>query len=281
MQKMYFTTYDGENLPYLKLSNNNKKKVIILHNAFEHMYRYEGFANYLFSKNYDVYILEYRGHGELLNENIADFGNKGLSGVINDILLFIKNEFSSVDMKNLTIISQGFGSIISLYILETLPLSNAILLSTTLEKRFSIFLGKLITKIEMKLKMKASILPKIIKLNKEAKWFNNDSNECDKVIEDEMVAKKGSPIYYHSMLSLIKYVKKNIKNIYKNCNILMIFGTKDPLCIETKLKKYMQKINDGNKKIKFLKIKNARHDLLNEVNKKEIYLEIIKYLDSV
>ena len=42
----------------------------------------------------------------------------------------------------------------------------------------------------------------------------------------------------------------------------------------------MQKINN-NRKIKFLKVKNGRHLLYNEINKEEIIMEIIRYMKGI
>lgn len=283
MKKKYFNSYDNEKIPYLEYENNNKKKVLILHNVLEHIYRYDEFAKFLNENGVDVYIIEYREHGELLINNVANFGPEGLTGVLKDIKLFIKHKFSNIDYNDLIILSQGYGSIINLYLLENIPLRNSILLSTPIEKKFSIFLGKIITSIEMKLNFKVSILPKLINLKKDDNnlWLNRNKEEYIKCMEDDRIYKLISPKYINSFLNLISYVKKNINKISMNANIFLILGTGDPLCSESKIKKYMNKINNNNRKIKILKIKKARHDLLHGNNKKEIFEEILKYINKI
>lgn len=288
MNKKNFVSFDLEEIPYLEYEKGNKKKILILHDICESIDYYKEMANYLNENFYDVYILEYRFHGELNNGEILDLGDKGLTNIINDMKLFIKSKFSEVDKNDLIIISQGVGSIINLYLMENLELKNNILLSVPIEKRFIIFISKLITNLELKIGIKNSILNKYIKiLNREfgkegyLSWLSRDKKEIDLIINDEKFQKVLSPKTFNSIYKLIWNVKKNIKKIKDYTNIYILFGTKDMVVYETKLRKYMQKINNGKNKIKFLKIKDARHLLTKEINRKEIFSEIVKYLKNI
>ncbi|CAM3134619.1 alpha/beta fold hydrolase [Streptobacillus felis] len=289
MKKEYFESFDGIQIPYVSYENGNKKKVLMLHGLYEYIDRYYEFATKLNEAGYDVYLFEYRGHGELRQGDIADFGDKGITGILNDIKLFIKHKFNNISNDNIFLIGKGLGGLLSLYLQEDMKLKNSVLVSMPIEKKFSIFMGKLITSIEMKFSMRNSFINKVVlrTLNrafiKEGKssWLNRDKEVVISYLNDENYLKKGSARLYNNVLSLTSFIKKNIKKINENANIFVVFGTRDALVSETKLKKYMQKINNGKNNIKFLKVKKARHDILNELNKNEVINEIIKYMDGI
>ncbi|CAM3095361.1 alpha/beta fold hydrolase [Streptobacillus ratti] len=289
MNKEYFESFDGLKIPYTSFESGNTKKVLMLHGLYEYIDRYNEFAMKLNEAGYDVYIFEYRGHGELREGNIADFGDKGITGVLNDIKLFIKHKLNNTPNENIFLIGKGLGGLFSLYLQEDMQLKNSVLISMPIEKRFSIFIGKIITKLEMKLGFKNSFVNNcmvkslnrsFIKEGKSA-WLNRDKEIVNSYLNDENYLKQASARSYNNILSLTAFIKSNIKKISENANIFIVFGTKDALVSETKLKKYMQKINNGKNNIKFLKVNKARHDILFELNKDKIIEEIIKNMDGI
>lgn len=289
MKKELFESFDGTQIPYLSYENGNKKKVIMLHGLYEYADRYNDFALKLNDAGYDVYLFEYRGHGDLRESEVADFGDKGITGILNDIKLFIKKKLNHVRNEDIFLIGKGVGGLLSLYLQEDIKLKNSVLISMPIEKKFSIFMGKIITNVEMKFGMKNSFINKFIlrTLNrsfvKEGKsaWLNRDKDVVAAYLADDKYLKQGSARLYNNVLSLTAYIKKNIKKINENANIFVVFGTRDALVSETKLKKYMQKINNGKNNIKFLKVKKARHDILFELNKEDIIKQIIEYMDGI
>lgn len=280
-----FISYDGVEIPFNKIDNNNKKKVIILHAMFEHIDRYEEVMKILSKNNIDTYVIEYREHGKLKNNKYASFGDKGVTSVLNDIKLFIKKELKNTDINDIYILGNGLGSVIGLYLMENFSFKNIILMSLNIEKHLTLVFNMLLTKIENKLGIinsthnnTSSILNrKFIKEGKYA-WLNSNKEELKILLNDDLVYKKGLPIYFNNVYNLLYNVKKNIKKIDENANIFVLFGVEDPLVSETKLRKYMQKLNNNRRKIKILKINKARHDLLHEVNKNKIIEEIVKHI---
>ena len=287
----YFKSNDGVMIPYISYENNNKKKVIILHDYFEHIERYDEIADLISQNGFDSYVLEYRGHGKLANDSILDFGKGGINQVLTDIKLFIKHNFSNVNYGDIIFIGQGLGALISTYLLENYPFKNAILISMQLDKRFSLFMGYNITKIENKLGFKKSIFNNLNSiLNREFKkekeseklaWITRDKEEIEKIKNDDKILRAGSPSCFMDIISLTRNVKKNILKIREFTNIYIIYGTKDPLVLESKLKKYMQKLNTGFRKIKLLKINNGRHLALHEINRDLVLKEIIRFAKEV
>ncbi len=282
-----FASNDGVIIPYIEYENNNKKKVILLHGFHDYIDRYDEVAKMIYKNGFDVYVLEYRNHGLLKKDDVADFGEKGLKGIAEDIEYFIRLKLSGVKYDDIIFLGNGLGALLTMYILENNQYKNSVLVSLPLEKTFSILMSRLITYIEIKLGIKKSILNKINGIvNKNEKgsspysWLSRDSFEVEKLEKDSVVYKLASPKYFNDIFNFNKKIKKDIKKIREFSNILLVYGDKDPLVLDSKLKKHMQKINN-NRKIKFLKVKNGRHLLYNEINKEEIIMEIIRYMKGI
>ncbi len=282
-----FASNDGVIIPYIEYENNNKKKVILLHGFHDYIDRYDEIAKMIYKNGFDVYVLEYRNHGLLKKDDVADFGEKGLKGIAEDIEYFIRLKLSGVKYDDIIFLGNGLGALLTMYILENNQYKNSVLVSLPLEKTFSILMSRLITYIEIKLGIKKSILNKInVIVNKNEKgsspysWLSRDSFEVEKLEKDSVVYKLASPKYFNDIFNFNKKIKKDIKKIREFSNILLVYGDKDPLVLDSKLKKHMQKINN-NRKIKFLKVKNGRHLLYNEINKEEIIMEIIRYMKGI
>lgn len=282
-----FASNDGVIIPYIEYENNNKKKVIFLHGFHDYIDRYDEIAKMIHDNGFDVYVLEYRNHGLLKKDDVADFGEKGLKGIAEDIEYFIRLKLSGVKYDDIIFLGNGLGALLTMYILENNQYKNSVLVSLPLEKTFSILMSRLITYIEIKLGIKKSILNKINGIvNKNEKgsspysWLSRDSFEVEKLEKDSVVYKLASPKYFNDIFNFNKKIKKDIKKIREFSNILLVYGDKDPLVLDSKLKKHMQKINN-NRKIKFLKVKNGRHLLYNEINKEEIIMEIIRYMKGI
>lgn len=282
-----FASNDGVIIPYIEYENNNKKKVILLHGFHDYIDRYDEIAKMIRKNGFDVYVLEYRNHGLLKKDDVADFGEKGLKGIAEDIEYFIRLKLSGVKYDDIIFLGNGLGALLTMYILENNQYKNSVLVSLPLEKTFSILMSRLITYIEIKLGIKKSILNKINGIvNKNEKgsskysWLSRDSFEVEKLEKDSVVYKLASPKYFNDIFNFNKKIKKDIKKIREFSNILLVYGDKDPLVLDSKLKKHMQKINN-NRKIKFLKVKNGRHLLYNEINKEEIIMEIIRYMKGI
>ena len=282
-----FASNDGVIIPYIEYENNNQKKVILLHGFHDYIDRYDEVAKMIYKNGFDVYVLEYRNHGLLKKDDVADFGEKGLKGIAEDVEYFIRLKLSGVKYDDIIFLGNGLGALLTMYILENNQYKNSVLVSLPLEKTFSILMSRLITYIEIKLGIKKSILNKINGIvNKNEKgsspysWLSRDSFEVEKLEKDSVVYKLASPKYFNDIFNFNKKIKKDIKKIREFSNILLVYGDKDPLVLDSKLKKHMQKINN-NRKIKFLKVKNGRHLLYNEINKEEIIMEIIRYMKGI
>ena len=87
------------------------------------------------------------------------------------------------------------------------------------------------------------------------------------------------------MITLIREAsdKKNLENINKDLPILFISGKADPVGAYGKgvLKGYRMYKKAGLKNVKIKLYAQMRHEILNEIDKDKVYLDIYKFLESI
>ncbi len=285
MDKNFFN-----DIPYLSLEKTDEKRknIVFIHNTFEYIDRYEHFANYFYEKGFNVYVLEMQGHGELRNKEVSDFGEEGLEKVIENIDKFITTKFNNVSHDDLILFGHGLGSLIVCDLAVKKEYKNLILSSMPFDKTISINLLLLKTKIESLFGFKESSLNSYRELyNKKYKedgefsYLTRDKEEVKKYEKDINCGFKALPIYFYEQLKLMKKVKKNIRKIRDDANVLILFGSEDVSISQDKVKKYMVKINNKIRKIKILKNDGGRHDSLHEINKFMIYDELVSWLNKL
>lgn len=69
MEKRYFESFDGTQIPYLYFESNRgeqfKNDIVILHGVAEPISRYEEFGNFLCANGYNVLFLKLEDTGNL------------------------------------------------------------------------------------------------------------------------------------------------------------------------------------------------------------------------
>lgn len=287
MKKEYFIAYKGLSIPYLSFEEKNRtKNIVILHDAFDNINRYEELATFLFNSGYNVYVPEYRGHGELKEKEVSDFG-EGLEAVIKDLQLFIHNKLANINYRDIIILGHGLGSLLSFYLAINEPFKYMILSALSFEKYLTIESRLFKTKLEKKCNIEESTLNNLrksydIKFKNEGDfaYLTSDKEELRKYLRDENCGFKANSQYFNDIYRLMKYVKSHINDIRDDANILVILGENDSSIFYEKTRKYLIKINNKVRKIKILKNDRGRHDNFHEINRKEIFEEILKWLNK-
>lgn len=285
------------------LQNNIKPKGIvqIAHGMAEHIERYSNFAMELNKNGYIVYGNDHRGHGRTANslESLGYFAdNDGWNLVVEDMYKLtnmIKNENIQLPI---FLFGHSMGSFLSRsYIQRYGNEINGVILSGTggstgLLGDIGIFLVKNeIKKMGKKFRSKKMDKLSFGSFNKAFKpnrtdfdWLSRDTKEVDKYIDDELCGKIFTTGFFYDMLTGIKNLnkKENIKNIPKTLPIYFISGDKDPVGKNTRgvLQAFNSYRKAGIKNIKYKFYKDARHEILNEINREEVYKDIIEWLNE-
>jgi alpha-beta hydrolase superfamily lysophospholipase len=293
---------DGQAIFYNEFLPDDEKVnfvVQIVHGMAEHSERYTDFAGFLVSKGGAVYASDHRGHGRnVLNPD--DYGvwpeKKEWCTIVDD--LKVLNDISAKNHPGVPVFILGHSmgsfftrSFISNY---SLGLKGVILTGTGSNPTFLLYIGCLIAKIQCffsGITRKSKLLDKMSfgSFNKgyetPFQWLTRDQKIVDEYIADPKCGGIFSCSFYRGfMTGLISINKvKYAKKISKELPILFLSGANDP--VGNYGKGVLQAVNfyknAGIKHIEHKLYKDARHEILNEINKEEVYQDVIDWIDKI
>ena len=136
-----------------------------------------------------------------------------------------------------------------------------------------------------KKKKKASLIEKISikgygKKYPDGNWLSRDENNWHNYTNDPLCGLEFPNNFYWSFFKNARHNYKNLKNIPYYLPILIISGTNDPVCGKKGLFKLFFEYSKANKKVYLKTYLNARHELLNEINKQEVYNDVYKFIKN-
>lgn len=278
-----------------------KAVVQIAHGMAEHIDRYNSFAKALTNEGYIVYGNDHRGHGKTAGslENLGYFADdNGWNLVVEDmheLTTMIKNDHGDLPI---FLFGHSMGSFLSRTYIQRYgnDINGVILCGTGGDTGVLGNIGILLARNEIKKMGKKYRSKKMDRLsfgnfNKAFKpnrtgfdWLSRDIKEVDKYIEDELCGEIFTAGFFYDMLTGLKDLnkKENIKKVPKELPIYFISGEKDPVGKNTK--GVLQAINSyrkaGINDISYKFYKDGRHEILNELNREEVYKNIIEWLNK-
>ena len=293
MKKQYFESFDGKKVPYLFFESKRykyKNNIVIFHGMTEPIDRYAEFGEFLASNGYNVFVMEIRGHGELKDSEIGDFGKGGIKSVFKDIDSFFKKVLSKVGAtpNNTTILGHSMGSLIGTewgirnkykyFILSGFPLKSQLI---AIGGNFATFLEKVIFRKvsafnKISEKWNANFEPNKTKFD----WLTRHETENKKYENNELCGYSVTPKFYSEIFSTIGFINRNYKKLNEHARILAIYGTDDKVIDIPYITQIFNILRKKKRRINILENKNGRHESLNETNKYEIYDEILKWLNA-
>lgn len=305
IKSFVFTSKDRTSIYVNKWTPNEATKpkaiVQIAHGMAEHIERYSDYAKALTNEGYIVYGNDHRGHGKTAgsNENLGFFADEnGWDLVVEDmheLTNIIKIENPKLPI---FLFGHSMGSFLSRTYMQRYgkDVNGVILSGTGGNSGLLGNVGILLAKREIKKNGKRFRSKKMDKLsfgsfNNAFKpnrtgfdWLSRDTKAVDKYIEDPLCGQIFTTGFFYDMLYGLKKLmkKKYIKKTPKDLPIFFISGDKDPVGKNTKgvyqaIKTY-KKI--GIKDISYKFYKDSRHEILNEINKEEVYNDIIEWLNK-
>ncbi|MCK5005177.1 MAG: lysophospholipase [Candidatus Aminicenantes bacterium] len=296
---------DGKRIFVYRWLPAEKKKlkciVQISHGMAEHAERYKGFAEYLNEKGIGVYANDHRGHGKTAGaiEDVGYFDDhSGWDLVVNDMFILtekIKNENPGIPV---FMFGHSMGSFLSRdYIARPeSEVSGVILSGTAGDPGILGNVGIMIAKLSCRIKgakKPDKLLDKLSfgSFNNGIKqprtkfdWLSRDDKVVDKYIADDYCGGIFSSGFFLDLFQGIKKINKkdNIRNIPVELPVYFISGEKDPVGDNSKgVVKVMKSFTKaGVKDIEYKFYENGRHEMLNELNKDEVYSDIFNWIES-
>ncbi|THE10919.1 alpha/beta hydrolase [Bacillus timonensis] len=275
--------------------------VQIAHGMAEHIERYDLFAKSLTNEGYIVYGNDHRGHGKTgTNAKLVGFfaEENGFDRVVEDML-----QLTEIIKKNhphtpIFLFGHSMGSfLVRRYIqIHGDKLAGVILSGTGGDPGFIGKVGMGLAKFEMKRKGKKTKSPLMNKLtfgsyNKsfrpnrtEFDWLSRDDQEVDKYIADPLCGGIFTAGFFYDLVSGVAKVNNHNANqhIPKELPMYFMAGDKDPVGNFSKgvLEAAAMYKNVGMNNITVQLYENSRHEILKEINKEEVYKDVINWLNT-
>ncbi|MDD7913352.1 alpha/beta hydrolase [Polaribacter ponticola] len=300
-----YNTIDGKTIFYYKWPSNKnttlKGIVQISHGVGEHAGRYKPIARILQDEGYEVYANDHRIHGKSAKSDaFLGFydGNNYFSDAINDMRQLseiIKKEHPN---KKIILLGHSMGSLLSReYVTKYGDDLEALILSGTAGfmkglGSVGLFSAKFLSKINGKHRSN-ELLKNLFftQFNKKFKpnrtkvdWISSDKNQVDLFEADPLRVEDFSLSVFLDILKGSKKINKSqtFLNTPKELPILIFSGDKDPVGemgkgVKKVAKRYKK---SGIKDLTFKLYKGGRHEMLNEVNKKEVEQDVINWLNE-
>lgn len=298
MKTGFIESFDKRKIWLYVWDNVKKPKAIvqIFHGMAEHAGRYEEFAKMLNTKGYIVVADDHRGHGKTAG-SVENIGKYDGSNIFYDTMhdeMFITKLITEEYKLPVFVFGHSYGSFIAQGYIELIsqPISGVILCgSACMKDRIDIFLGRKIAKATMKHKGPDAPAKLVAKMSfgaydrkvKKGSWLNTDEEEVKKYYADEYCGKTLSAKFYYNFFKALPriYIKKNLKKIQKNLPILIISGKQDPVGDMGKsVAKLFKLYNHLEMDVRMRLYNDARHEILNEPIKNEVYNSILTFLEG-
>lgn len=276
-----------------------KAVVQILHGMAEHIARYADFAAYLNSLGYIVIGDDHRAHGRTAGESrlgMVPDGDCFADTIQDEIIIteYAKHEYGLP----LIVFGHSYGSFLAQGYIQRASgdVIGAVLCGSACQTGAPVLLGKIVASVQTALQGKdapAELIRKLsfgaydAKFKSERKpfaWGNRDDAEREKYLADKYCDFTLSAGFYKSFFGgLSRLYKANaLSSIRKDLPLFIISGDKDPVGGMGKLvvKLYNKYVSIGMTRVSMKLYPDARHELLNELNKQDVYSDIADFLDS-
>jgi len=305
MKQVEFKFVDHKNVEihcnkwYPEQNDNIKAVVQISHGLGEHALRYTHVAESFTQSGYIVYADDHRGHGKTAGkiENLGQIDPDGWPGCIQD--LYILNQKIKEENPGLPIFYLGhsWGSVMGQdFIQQHGDEIKGAILTGTFGKQALLGALTIIAKILIKKDGPNAVSPLMAKLSLDPlnkpfapnrtthDWLSRDEKVVDAYISDPFCGFNMKNSYWLEFALGLKKIwkKKNEQKIPKDLPILLMTGSNDPVNVQTKtfltLVERYQKL--GIKDLTYKIYDQARHEILNELQKEQVKKDIIDWMDS-
>lgn len=300
-ENFVFTDTEGQVIYCNKWQRNSAPSaaLLIVHGMAEHSARYDDFAVHLVNSGLIVYAPDLRGHGRTA-KTIANTGflanNKGWEKTTGDIIQLseiIKKEHTGIP---LFLLGHSMGSLIVRNIIAGYPgiADGAILSGTSYTAPILLFFGKSVANIQSFFagKMHRSRLLNTLSFGKyngrfmpartKSDWLTRDEKQVEKYVNDPYCGFICTTSFYSDLFGGILNIqkKKAFRLVNKDLPILIISGEMDAVGDFTKgvIKVFDLYKKHGIKSTEMRIYKGYRHEILNEINRKEVYKDTVKWL---
>lgn len=272
--------------------------VQISHGMAEYSNRYAHFALELCKNGYAVFVSDHIGHGSSVTDNnmLGFFGETGgEEHFVEDMKTLtdiIKSEYPDTPF---FVLGHGMGSLIARkYTAKYGYLMDGAIYTATSGSNTSLPVGLHLANILIKQNgpmyrselldtMAFGTYNRKTEKRTDCDWVSRDEKEVDKFIADELCGYKYTVSGMKALFMTLKQVssKRWYNSVPLSMPILLAAGTNDPVGDYSKGVKEVYKTlkKTGHTNVTMTLYDGARHEILNETNRKEVFADIISWLN--
>ncbi|MBQ4631622.1 MAG: lysophospholipase [Clostridia bacterium] len=273
----------------------------VAHGMAEHGERYQAFAYYMAYHGYAVFINDHIGHGRSVasEEELGYFGEKdGWKGFISDARVITLKAAEKYPGCPIIFFGHSMGSFVARSYVEkygkdlagavfcgtsgTNPAASAGIALTNVISKFkgSHHRSEFIDHIAF-----GAYNNKIESPETKFDWLTRDKEEVKAYIEDPLCGFLFTAAGYRDMFTLLKSVSdaRWYKAVPKNLPMYIIAGEADPVGAYGKGVKqvYNDLKSTGHKNVTMKLYEGARHEILNEINGKDVMKDLLEWADGL
>ena len=275
--------------------------VQIAHGMGEHCGRYDDFASFLNKNGFIVIAEDHRGHGKT-----CGYDNRGIvegdsyNDTVSDMIALTGYAEKKFKLP-IVLVGHSYGSFLTQAYIERNgdALAGAILSGSAYMNTAQVAFGRVVAKLQNAIfggKKPAKLIGKLSfgaydRQFKEEKqpfaWLTRDKEVVKKYIADEFcgAAFDMSIAFQKSFFYGLKtvYQPASLAKIPKTLPIFIASGDKDPVggsgALVTKLYEQYKSLGISDLDVKLYP--EARHEILNEINKEEVYADFLAFIKRV
>ena len=274
--------------------------VQILHGIAEHIERYETFARYLNERGILVVAADHMGHGKSIGrDGIQGYFHGGWFAAVKDAYQLLQETRKQYPDVPYILFGHSMGSFIARTILVKYPdsgISGAILCGTGWQSsallKVAIPMCNYVCKKDGE-KNSSRMLQKLMfgsynnrveHVRTENDWLTRDSRIVDAYNADPLCGFAATAGLYRDMLSGIRYIQQiqSLKEMRKDLPVFFIAGGEDPVggYGKTVIQTVKAFKNAGMTDVSCKLYPLCRHEILNEINKDEVFGDISKWITA-
>ena len=279
-----------------KVILRTKAVVQIHHGLGEHAELYDRFASFLLDQGFVVVVSDFVGHGKsLIDFEQGYFGKQnGMNNLVKDmhhLQTIIRRSYPDVPYFMLgsdlgSVLIRKYASQYGDFIEGMILLGTPALVERNYTKRSYLYLMKTLKGPLYKSQTYFTNYHKVKNKKIQAKeseidWLTSDDYERRQFLNDPMTHFIYTAQGYRDIIEVINEVNndESISRLPKYLSIYIGVGEQDPMArnVDRLVDKYK---NAGIRDIEYKVFPNKRHALLFESEKKEVYLEILNWLNE-
>ncbi len=293
---------DGHNISVYSWNEVEKPEAVlqIFHGMAEHVGRYHRFARFLNSNGIIVIGNDHRGHGRTAQQNgiLGVIGKNGFNKIVEDEYMLTKQLKQQYKDIPVYILGHSIGSFVGQEYITRYgsEIAGITLSGTAAQVGTEVRLGKLLAAIQARLageEKPARLIElltfgtynkRVVKPKTPFDWLSRDEAEVRKYLDDEYCGFTCSAGFYYYFFDGLQnlYKESKLGGIPKNLPVYILAGQEDPVGDYGKKtgKLYGIMCDLGLTDLNMRLYREARHEILNEINRQEVSEDILVWIKS-